>query len=130
MNRQLSLLDDEGYALTVLTLDQYQDYALVTAAYPEKVKLIYPTLGLAGEAGEFANKIKKVLRGDQGGTGELTLTTDQRDALIDELGDILWYIAATATDLDINLSDVAARNVAKLYDRQQRNVLKGDGDTR
>lgn len=104
-----------------MTFEEYQQAARSTALYPAEHQVIYPALGLVGEAGEIANKIKKTLRGDK----EL-----DRDVLADEMGDVLWYLAALASDLDLNLDDVAQRNVEKLSDRKARGVIKGDGDRR
>lgn len=87
--------------------------------------MLYPTLGLVGEAGEFADKIKKVWRNGRG-----SLTEDQRQGLIDELGDVLWYVAACAKELGAPLEEVARRNLEKLASRQQRGVVKGEGDKR
>ena len=110
-----------------MQLDEYQKNADSTAVYPGKYTiegLIYVTLGL-GEAGEFQNKVKKILRDDNN-----ILTEERRAALIDELGDILWYISQVSTELRINLSDVAKRNNEKLAKRRAENKIKGDGDNR
>jgi NTP pyrophosphatase (non-canonical NTP hydrolase) len=88
-------------------------------------RLIYPTLKLAGEAGEFAEKVGKLLRDKAGLIGE-----QDRDALADELGDVLWYAAEVATVLDVNLADVAERNIRKLQSRAERGVIQGSGDNR
>lgn len=103
----------------------YQEKAGATAIYGIGNSVNYPILGLVGEAGELANKYKKVLRDDDG-----ILHPDKRQALIDELGDVLWYVAALATDLGVDLNDVAQKNIDKLEDRQKRNVIKGSGDKR
>lgn len=87
--------------------------------------IVYPTLGLANEAGEVAGKVKKIFRDRQG-----VVTDADREALIMELGDVLWYLSELCTRLDIRLEDVAARNIAKLADRASRGVLHGDGDAR
>ncbi|BDG16480.1 MULTISPECIES: nucleoside triphosphate pyrophosphohydrolase family protein [Thermus] len=108
-----------------MTLDAYQEEAKKTALYPEAYRLLYPTLGLAGEAGELANKVKKVLR-DHGGT----LTPETREALLQELGDVLWYVAQVATDLGVSLEAVAQANLEKLRSRQARGKLSGSGDNR
>jgi NTP pyrophosphatase (non-canonical NTP hydrolase) len=88
-------------------------------------RLLYPTLKLAGEAGEFGEKVGKLLR-DKGGK----VSPEDRDALADELGDVLWYAAEVATVLDVDLDDVAARNLEKLRSRAERGMLQGSGDNR
>jgi NTP pyrophosphatase (non-canonical NTP hydrolase) len=111
---------------TEMFLDEYQDKAKVTAFYPRRwANLNYPTLGLCGEAGEFANKVKKIER-DHGGV----LTDAVRQALKEELGDVLWYVAMCADELGLTLSDVAETNVAKLASRLARDQIKGEGDQR
>jgi NTP pyrophosphatase (non-canonical NTP hydrolase) len=106
-----------------MNINTYQQEAAKTAIYSNK--LIYPTLGLAGEAGEIANKVKKILRDNAG-----ELAEDVRQNLISELGDVLWYIAALATDLGVELSEVADKNVEKLHSRKNRGVIGGSGDDR
>jgi NTP pyrophosphatase (non-canonical NTP hydrolase) len=93
----------------------------VTVDHP----IVYPTLGLANEAGEVAGKVKKIFR-DRGGV----ITDADREALALELGDVLWYLAELCTRLGISLDDVAAKNIAKLADRATRGVIHGDGDNR
>jgi len=88
-------------------------------------RLVYPILGLVGEAGELANKVKKWGRDNAGKVSE-----DQTDALADELGDTLWYVAATSTGLQMDLDGIAEANLSKLYSRQQRGTLQGNGDNR
>ena len=106
-----------------MNINTYQQHASETAIY--KDKLIYPTLGLAGEAGEIANKVKKILRDDSG-----ELEEDVRQNLISELGDVLWYVAALATDLKTELSEVANKNMEKLNSRKNRGTIGGSGDNR
>src|SRR5574339_159789 len=97
-----------------------------TAGYPAiGHSVIYPVLGLANEAGEVAGKIKKVFRDKDGEINEET-----RSALKAELGDVLWYIAQVATELDLTLDEIAEYNIAKLYDRLERGKIRGDGDNR
>jgi NTP pyrophosphatase (non-canonical NTP hydrolase) len=105
-----------------LNFEEYQAEARKTAIYPKAHTLVYPALGLAGEAGEFANKVKKILRGDA------DLKTRQN--LLDELGDIMWYLSNSASDLDANLNDVALNNIQKLKSRMERDQIKGSGDNR
>jgi len=111
--------------LNTLDFDKYQYLAMQTKKYPETAKLIYPTLGLAGEAGELANKVKKILRDDEG-----KITKERVQQIFDELGDCLWYVAAIADDLGVPLSHVAHANLQKLQKRASENKLKGDGDNR
>jgi len=109
-----------------LTLDKYQQSAQETAIYPGKGEnLYYPALGLAGEAGEVADKIKKIMR-DKGGI----INQEDRDAIGLELGDVLWYIAEIAWEVDIPLEDIAFANIQKLKSRQDRGKLGGSGDNR
>jgi|TARA_Y100000310_G_scaffold303811_1_gene342451 NTP pyrophosphatase (non-canonical NTP hydrolase) len=106
--------------------DVYQKEALTTAFYPNKGNnLYYPALGLAGESGEVCEKIKKIYRDMDG-----EVTESSKNDLVRELGDILWYVAALADEIDICLSEVAEENILKLSDRQQRDKLKGSGDNR
>lgn len=112
-----------------LDLDTYQAAATATAVYPEKgtgspLALAYVALGL-GEAGEVQGKVKKVLRDDAG-----VLTDDKRAAIAAELGDLLWYVAAAASELGQSLGDIAQANLDKLASRAQREVLRGSGDNR
>ncbi len=87
--------------------------------------IVYPTIGLANEAGEVAGKIKKIFR-DKGGV----ISEEDRSALKKELGDVLWYLTQICTELDLTLEEVAEYNVEKLASRLQRGVIKGDGDDR
>ena len=103
-----------------MTLSSYQRAASGTAIYPTQHAITYPALGLAGEAGEVANKVKKVIR-----DGKL-----DKAALKGEIGDCLWYIAALCRDLNVDLGDIAKANLEKLQDRKARGTLKGSGDTR
>jgi NTP pyrophosphatase (non-canonical NTP hydrolase) len=112
-----------------MTFDDYALKARATAAYPANATLLYPVLKLAGEAGEVAEKLGKLMR-DEGWAPGSALTADQRDALALELGDVLWYVAAVAHDLGLPLQEIAGRNLAKLADRQRRGVIAGSGDTR
>ena len=106
--------------------NDYQDFVRTMKRYPEQYAVIYPALGLAGEAGEIAEKVKKWVR-DEGGQ-EISL--DRKDAILKELGDPLWYIASLADDLGFSLQDVINANVEKLTSRRDRGKLHGDGDNR
>ena len=87
--------------------------------------IVYPTLGLANEAGEFAGKVKKIFRDKEGQISE-----EDRQALKAELGDVLWYLAQLCTELDLSLSEVAEYNLEKLFYRLERNQIGGEGDNR
>jgi len=110
-----------------MNFDEYQAAAVATAIYPEEWSVIYPALGLGNEAGEVQGKIKKQLR--DGILGE-PATDEQKKELAKEIGDVLWYCAALARDLGINLDTIAQWNIQKLQDRQQRGVIGGSGDNR
>jgi NTP pyrophosphatase (non-canonical NTP hydrolase) len=105
--------------------DNYQTFAKTTAVYPTTARVYYPALGLAGEAGEVANKVKKILRDANG-----RLTDEMRVDLLHELGDVLWYVAMLAEDLGANLSEVVTMNIHKLTQRKQDNTIGGSGDGR
>jgi len=110
----------------VKDIDEYQRQAGFTAVYPEcGFNLVYPTLGLCGESGEFAEKVKKAIRDDGG-----HLTGDRKTGLAYELGDILWYVAACARELQIPLSEIIDMNLRKLQGRKERGKLGGSGDSR
>lgn len=100
---------------------EYNDFVKGMKVYPEKHAIVYPALGLAGEAGEIAEKVKKYLRGDK---------PLDKQALLKELGDPLWYITSLADDLGFTLQDVVDANIEKLSSRKERGVLKGSGDDR
>jgi NTP pyrophosphatase (non-canonical NTP hydrolase) len=108
-----------------MDLSEYQRESRRTAEYPREAWLAYPALGLAGEAGEVAEHAKKAIRDDGGKVGE-----ERRSALSKELGDVLWYVAQLASELDLSLDDIAKQNLEKLFSRQARGVLSGSGDDR
>lgn len=110
-------------ASSSLILDQYQCLALETAIYPQPI--IYPTLGLTGEAGEVSDKVKKVLRDHN---SEFTIY--RKYQIAKELGDVLWYCATLARDLGYSLGEIALINYNKLHSRQLRGKLGGSGDDR
>lgn len=107
-------------------LDLYQTAAAETAIYPSLGHaIVYPALGLAGEAGEVAEKVKKMCRDDG-----CVLTEERRAAIKKELGDVLWYVSETARQAGLSLSEIAAENIKKLHSRQRQDMLNGDGDNR
>ncbi len=109
-----------------MNFNEYQTKSRKTAGYPAiGHPVIYPTLGLTNEAGEVAGKIKKVFR-DQDGQ----ISAETREALKAELGDVLWYLAQVATELDLTLDEIAEYNIKKLYSRLERGKIRGDGDNR
>ena len=112
-----------------ISLNEYQADAAATMIY--KWKVIYPALGLASEAGEVCDKIKKMIRDqDIRFDGSEKLTDAQRADIIFELGDVLWYVAALSRDLGVSLNELAHMNLEKLKLRQERNKLSGSGDNR
>jgi NTP pyrophosphatase (non-canonical NTP hydrolase) len=105
---------------------QYQEKARKTALYPSVGNnFIYPALGLGGETGEVLEKIKKVIRDNNG-----QITPEIKESLKKEMGDILWYLSALASELGVSLDDIAAANIDKLYSRKDRGKLQGSGDNR
>ena len=114
-----------------MNFTEYQNLAMDTANYPEKYEIVYPALGLCGEAGKVAEKIKKGIRDGLDNYGLNPYQKKQfKEELTKELGDVLWYIAALASDLNISLDDVAENNVQKLASRKKRNMIGGSGDNR
>jgi NTP pyrophosphatase (non-canonical NTP hydrolase) len=106
--------------------DSYQKACKKTAVYPDIGKnFTYPTIGLMGEAGEVANKVKKLIRDDAG-----KISKERREEIKAEIGDMMWYIAQLSTELGLNLSKVAEYNLEKLAKRQKENKLHGSGDNR
>ena len=127
-----------------MRFEEYQAAAAKTAIYPKDAKIFYPALGLPGEVGEVAekvvelhtlqmaahagkvaNQVKKIIRDDDGEIAEA-----RRQAIAKEIGGVLWYCAALASDLDLSLGEIAQQNAAVLASRAERGTLKGDGDDR
>ena len=107
-------------------LNDYQQESRTTARYPDLgSNLIYPTLGLAGEAGEVADKVKKLIRD----RNSLVDDSFKQDIAL-ELGDVLWYVAQLSTELGLTLEDVGQMNLEKLNSRSKRGTLHGEGDHR
>lgn len=107
-----------------MTFDEYQKLALTTAKDKDN-EFFHRVLGLVGEAGEIAEKVKKLVRDHDADIDKL-----DKDDMAKELGDVLWYVATLADYLGISLDDIAERNVAKLASRKQRGTLRGSGDNR
>lgn len=109
-----------------MDFSDYQALSRRTATYPHAGEdLTYPALGLCGEAGEVAEKVKKTIRDDGG-----VLSDERRDLLSRELGDVLWYLSQLATEARLDLEEIASDNLDKLMSRQERGVLRGSGDNR
>ena len=112
-----------------MNMDEYQEkivkYDTFSKCSLSEVGFVEKVLGLTGEAGETADKIKKILRDKNG-----EISKEDRDAVCKELGDVLWYLASIARYLDLPLSEVAEKNVSKLEDRYQRDKIHGSGDER
>ena len=92
---------------------------------PKSAGFVEKILGLTGEAGETADKVKKIVRDKNG-----VISDEDRESIIKELGDVLWYVAGLARYLEVPLSEVADKNIKKLESRMKRGVLKGEGDER
>lgn len=116
-----------------MELNEYQKLALQTAVYPAEYKILYPALGMNGEAGEVADKVKKVIRDTivlKDCNGTIVLPKDKSIELAKEVGDVLWCCATLAKDLGFSLEEIAQMNVDKLQSRQNRGKLGGSGDNR
>jgi len=106
--------------------DDYQDITKKTAVYPNKGRnLIYSVIGLAGETGEVAEKVKKLIR-----DGNSKLTKERRIEMAKEFGDVLWYVSQISFELNLKLSDIARMNVEKILSRAKRDKIGGSGDNR
>lgn len=108
-----------------MTLNEYQQKALETAIYDKNYAVIYPALGMCGEAGEVADKVKKVIRDDN-----QEFTPEKKKEIAKEIGDVLWYCATLAHDLGFSLEEIGEMNYEKLHSRQIRGQLHGSGDNR
>ena len=130
MNGQLELelgaqSNESNKYKKVSDLDMYQQVAKQTAIYPREQAIIYPTFGLTGEAGEVANKVKKIIRDDGNKINEGLV-----QEISAEIGDCLWYISVLADDIGIKLSDIANANLIKLANRKEKGTIHGSGDKR
>lgn len=108
-----------------MTVNEYQAAALTTAVYPEDKRIIYPALGMCGEAGEVADKVKKVIRDNN-----QSFDTARKIEIAKEVGDVLWYCATMAHDLGFTLESIAQMNISKLQSRKERGMIGGSGDNR
>lgn len=109
-----------------MDFEEYQKESRKSVIYPDAGKnLIFPVLGLCGESGEVAEKVKKLFRDSEGKISE-----ERRDEIAKELGDVLWYLAQIAAELGLSLDDIAELNIRKLSDRSDRKVIGGEGDNR
>jgi NTP pyrophosphatase (non-canonical NTP hydrolase) len=109
-----------------MNFEEYQRESQKTAIYPDAGKnFLYPVLGIAGESGEVADKVKKIFREKEG-----ILDDHAREELTKELGDLLWYVSQFATEIGVSLDDVAQKNIEKTQSRMERDTLLGDGDNR
>lgn len=109
-----------------MNFNDYQQQSRQTAKYPQLGEnYIYPTLGLVGEAGEVAEKIKKIIRDNDG-----IISPEKKEEIKKELGDVLWYLAQISTELNLELEDVAKNNLEKLLSRLTRGKISGSGDNR
>lgn len=105
--------------------DKYQEWTRTTAIYPKDTALEYVTLGLCSEAGEVAGKLKKIIRDNRG-----IITSSTHIQLVDELADVMWYVARLSDELDVHLSDLMMMNQTKLNSRKARGTIMGSGDNR
>lgn len=103
----------------------YQKWSKSTAIYKPEGAIPYLTLGLVGEAGEVANKVKKVLRDN-----DSIMTPEVVEKIGDEIGDTMWYVARLLDELGLDIREVLQKNHDKLEDRKARNVIQGSGDKR
>tara|TARA_Y100001968_G_scaffold332811_1_gene392438 strand:+ start:2622 stop:2951 length:330 start_codon:yes stop_codon:yes gene_type:complete len=109
-----------------MDLNEYQRKARETALYPNVGNNpIYPTLGLCGEAGEVAEKVKKIIRDKAG-----LFDSDSKETIKYELGDVLWYVAQLTSEMGFELTEIAEANLSKLSSRARRGKLTGEGDNR
>lgn len=109
-----------------MEFNEYQKESRKTALYPESGNnWVYPVLGLAGEAGEVADKMKKVMR-DEGNI----VSEEKKLEVKKELGDVLWYVSQIASELGLSLDEIAQGNIEKLFSRLERGKISGSGDNR
>lgn len=116
-----------------MTFDEYQEQASRTAHFEGDCEglpsrnygIMYCALGLGGEAGEALEKVKKLMRDNNG-----VLTDERRFMIESEIGDVLWYAAMLSDQIGSSLGEAAENNLRKIASRSARNMIHGDGDTR
>ena len=108
-----------------MNFNEYQKEAYKTLIHKDQDNLAYFALGVAGESGEVADKVKKIFR-DNGGV----MTTQDKEELAKEMGDVLWYLSQLSQYIGKDFSDIAQINLDKLKSRQERGTLSGSGDNR
>ena len=108
-----------------MTFKKYQKRAIVSKIYPNSLGVYYTLIGLFGESGEIAEKIKKIIRDKEG-----IISEQDKGELSKELGDVLWYLTALADELGLSLEEIAKENIVKLDSRAKRGKLEGSGDNR
>lgn len=109
-----------------MNFKEYQEQANKTSIFPKDGRAyVYATLGLSGEAGEVAEKVKKIIVNKNS-----VISEESKGEIKKELGDVLWYLSQLATELGLSLDEVAKENIGKIHDRIERGVLRGDGDNR
>lgn len=116
-----------------MTPKEYQLFVQSTAIFPDDAGIVYTTLGMIGEAGEVSEKVKKMIRRQQTTRSEtliMHMTREQKEDLIKEVGDVLWYATALLSEIGATLQDAIDKNVEKLSSRKERGVLEGNGDNR
>ena len=118
-------MKERQFKLWGMDVKEYQGIIAKTAVFPKEIGLTYCTLGLCGEAGEVAEKVKKLYR-DAGGV----VTDEFKHGVKKELGDVLWYVTATANELGLTLEEIMEANYEKLVKRRETNTLHGNGDNR
>jgi len=117
-----------------MNFKDYQKIIEETAIFPKEIGIAYCAMGLTGEAGEVADKIKKLYRDKEFNTldkvGRMIVIDEERHAIAKELGDVLWYITALANEFGLSLEEIAQMNYDKLIKRRKTNTLHGSGDNR
>ena len=112
-----------------MDLKEYQTIIEQTAIYPKEIGLAYCALGLTGEAGEVSDKIKKLYR-DKNLLINKYISSEDKESIIKEIGDVLWYCTALSAELGYDLEDALSINYNKLIDRSKRGIISGSGDER